>query len=214
MAKYVIEVDIEEGVDREGNPRSEEKVENYIRLSTQQALVKANCLINSVKVKKSAARVAGAPRGKGTAGRKPINRPKIEAWIRRNVEAGPSTQGTTGLNGVDRDGRPLIESKNRIYPHILLQPEPEGVGLSMPAIVKVMGELEIEGYVERGFAAGSPFYELIRPLEEDGQVGVRGREIDDDEVDDIMDAPRQRIKRAEPRVIDFNSLPDDELNID
>ncbi|MEG2887220.1 MAG: hypothetical protein RR853_08855, partial [Aurantimicrobium sp.] len=63
MGKYNLTVDIEEGVDREGNPRDAEKIEKYLRIAVQQALTKANCLINRVDVKQSAARPAGAPRG-------------------------------------------------------------------------------------------------------------------------------------------------------
>jgi hypothetical protein len=212
MAKYNLTVDLEEGVDANGEARSSDKIENYLRLAVQQALTKANCLINKVEVKKSAARQAGAPRAKGTAGRKPINRPRIEAWIRENITAGPSTQGTTGLNGVDKNGRPLKDAPNRIYPHRLLQPMPEGVGLSMPAILKVLGELEVEGYVERGFAAGAPFYELIRPLEEEGKVGIRGRD-DDDEVDDEEPDAQDEIALIPARsvIIDWSQVGDEEL---
>ncbi|MEG2887221.1 MAG: hypothetical protein RR853_08860, partial [Aurantimicrobium sp.] len=146
-----------------------------------------------------------------TAGRKPINRPKIEAWIRANVVAGPSTQGTMGLHGVDRTGKSNMDAKNRVYPHILVLPEPEGVGLTMPAVTKVLGELDREGYLERGFAAGAPFYELIRELEEEGKVGVRGRADDEDVVDTET---RKFSTPSLPRVIDFSNVPDDELIID
>lgn len=213
MAKYNLVVDLEEGVDDEGNPRNAEKVEKYLRIAVQQALTKANCLINKVEVKQSAARPAGAPRGQGTAGRKPINRPKIEAWIRANITPAPSSQGTMGLHGVDKEGKPRVDASNRVYPHILVLPEPDGVGLSMPAVVKVMGELEREGYLERGFAAGAPFYELIRPLEEEGKVGIRGREIEDEE--DIVNREVRRFSTPSlPRVIDFSNVPDEELIID
>ena len=209
MGTYHLQIDIDEGKDSEGKVRSPEKIENYLRLSLQQSLTKANCIINKVEVKQKA-RPAGAPRGKGTAGRKPVNRPKIEAWIRANVTAGPSTQGTTGLNGVDKDGRPLIDAPNRIYVHRLMAPEPEGVGLPQPSIEKVLRELDVEGYLERGFAAGAPFYELVRPLEDEGQVGVRGREVEG--VDE--DALTEELEAPEARVIDFSSLADDELDID
>ncbi|WNO27846.1 hypothetical protein SEA_HUWBERT_97 [Microbacterium phage Huwbert] len=212
MAKYNLVVDLEEGVDAEGNARDPEKIEKYLRIAVQQALTKANCLINRVEVKQSAARPAGAPRTKGTAGRKPINRPKIEAWIREHVTAGPSTQGTMGLHGVDRTGKSNMDAKNRVYPHILALPEPDGVGLTMPAISKVLGELDREGYLERGFAAGAPFYELIRPLEAEGLVGVRGREEDDE---DVVDRETRRFSTPSlPRVIDFSNVPDEALIID
>lgn len=213
MTKYNLVVDLEEGFNDQGEPRDPAKIENYLRLAVQQALTKADCLINKVEVKKSAARPAGAPRARGTAGRKPINRPRIEAWIRENITPGPSTQGTTGLNGVDKHGRPLKDAPNRIYPHRLLQPMPDGVGLSMPAILKVLGELEVEGYVERGFAAGAPFYELLRPLEEEGKVGVRGRADDDDEVDDEEPDRHDEIAIVPARsvIIDWSQVDDEEL---
>jgi hypothetical protein len=213
MSKYTLIIDIEEGVDTEGNPRTADKVEKYLRIAVQQALTKANCLINKVEVKQLASRPAGAPRAKGTAGRKPVNRPKIEAWIRKNVTAGPTTQGTMGLHGVDRTGKSHMDAPNRVYPHVLVLPEPEGVGLSMPAVMKVLAELDVEGYLERGFAAGAPFYELIRPLEEEGQVGMRGREETDNE--DIVDKEVRRFSTPVlPKVIDFTNVPDEELIID
>ena len=172
MGKYNINVDLEEGV------LTEADVEKVIRMAVQGALFNEDILINSIGVKKSLARQAGEPRAKGTAGRKPVNRPKVEAWIRANVTAGPSTQGTMGLHGVDKDGRSNMKAANRIYPHRLADPV-NGVGLGMAAITKALGELEGMGYLERGFAAGAPFYELIRPLEEEGMVGVRGRAIDE-----------------------------------
>lgn len=212
--KYNIQIDIEEGVDGEGNPRTAEKVEKYLRIALQQALTKAECVINRVDVKQSVARPAGAPRDKGTAGRKPVNRPKIEAWIRANIKAGPSTQGTTGLNGVDRQGKPLIDAPNRIYTHRLMAPAPEGVGLPLPSIEKVMRELDVEGYVERGFASGAPFYELIRDLEDDGEVGVRGQALENHTITDEAGGTRVKMKKAEPRIIDFSKLSDDEIDID
>lgn len=183
--KYTITIDIEEGKKADGSDRTAEQMIKYLQLSIQQALTKADSLINRVDVKESKVGAGGTrsvPGSQsGVRGRKPVNRPKIERWIREHVTAGPSTQGTTGLNGVDRQGKPLIDSPNRIYIHRLAAPEPEGVGLSLMAIDKVLKELEVEGYLERGFASGAPFYELIRPLEEEGQVGVRGRPIEDDE---------------------------------
>lgn len=198
MGKYNINVDLEEGVLEEAD------IEKIIRLAVQGALFNEDILINSLGVKKSAARPAGAPRAKGTAGRKPVNRPKVEAWIRKNVTAGPSTQGTMGLHGVDKDGRSNMKAANRIYPHRLADPV-NGVGLGMAAITKALGELEGMGYLERGFAAGAPFYELIRPLEEEGMVGVRGRA--EDEI--ITQVPG-----ATPREIDFTNVGEDDGLID
>lgn len=183
MAKYSIVLDIEEGKRADGTDRSTEQMVKYLQLTIQQALTRSDSLIKSVTVKEHKAGAGGTRSVPGAAGgvrgRKPVNRPKIENWIRKNVTAGPSTQGTTGLNGVDRQGKPLIDSPNRVYPHRLAAPEPDGVGLSLLAIDKVLKELEVEGYLERGFASGSPFYELIRPLEDEGQVGVRGRPLDE-----------------------------------
>lgn len=194
MTKYVLEIEIDEGVTKDNEPRTEEQLIKYLQLTTQQALTRAECIIHSVKVRTgAAARSASGPRTTGTPGRKPINRPKIERWIRENIVAAPSTQGTVGLEGVDREGKPLNKvARNRVYIHMLAAPEPEGVGLSLPAIQKVLSELEVEGYLERGFARGAPFYELIRPLEEEGKVGVRGRPIDD--------------MGATPRDVDFGDL--------
>lgn len=188
MGKYNINVDLEEG------DFTTDQIEKIIRLAVQGALFNEDILVNSLGVKQSAARPAGAPRAKGTAGRKPVNRPKVEAWIRKNITAGPSTQGTMGLHGVDRDGKSLMKAPNRIYPHRLADPV-NGVGLGMAAITKALGELEVFGYLERGFAAGAPFYELIRELPPEGEVGMRGRE--DDEI--ITQVPL-----ATPRDLDFS----------
>lgn len=182
MSKYQIILDIDEGKRSDGSDRTTEQMIKYLQLTVQQALTKSDSLINKFEIKEYRSGSGGTkstPGGNGgVRGRKPVNRPKVENWIREHVTAGPSTQGTTGLNGVDRKGRPLIDSPNRVYPHRLAAPEPEGVGLSLMAIDKVLKELEVEGYLERGFASGSPFYELIRPLEEEGKVGIRGREVE------------------------------------
>lgn len=182
MTKYTIVLELEEGVDKNtGEPRDSEKIVKYLQLSLQQAITRADVILLRADVKEGKASAAGgsSARNGSTPGRKPVNRPKIEQWIRENVTAGPSTQGTTGLNGVDKQGKPLIDSPNRIYMHRLMANPPEGVGISLIGIQKVLGELEREGYLERGFASGAPFYELIRPLEEPGKVGVRGRPLDE-----------------------------------
>jgi len=183
VTKYTIVLELEEGVDKTtGEPRSSEKIVKYLQLSIQQAVTRADVLLLRADVKEGKASASGgssARRDGSTPGRKPTNRPKIEQWIRDNVTAGPSTQGTVGLMGVDKEGKPRTDSANRVYIHRLMADPPEGVGVSMLGIQKVLGELEREGYLERGFAAGAPFYELIRPLEEPGKVGVRGRPIEE-----------------------------------
>lgn len=215
MGKYNITVDLDEGVKGSGEPRTSEQIEKYIKLSLQQALTRAEVIINRVEVKQTVVRPAGAPRAKGTAGRKPINRPKVEAWIREHIQAGPSTQGTTGLHGVDRNGRPLKDAPNRIYPHRMMGPE--GIGLSQAALNKALGELEVMGYLERGFAAGAPFYELIRELPPEGEVGMRGRPIDEAPVYGEGATPRDldfSHTDTPDYVVDISKLPDDELDID
>lgn len=197
--KYNLSVDIDE------LGETAEEVEKLIRIGVQRVLLANEFLVNSITVKKSEARPAGAPRAKGTAGRKPVNRPKVEAWIRKNITAGPSTQGTMGLHGVDKDGRSNMKAANRIYPHRLADPV-NGVGLGMAAITKALGELEGMGYLERGFAAGAPFYELIRPLEEEGMVGVRGRAEDEPLI--------TQVPGATPREIDFTNIGEDDGLID
>jgi len=182
MTKYTITLELEEGVNKAtGEARSSEQMVKYIQLSLQQAITRADVLLLRADVKEGKASAAGGSTGRtsSTRGRKPTNRPKIEQWIRENVTAGPSTQGTSGLNGVDHEGKPLIDSPNRVYIHRLMADPPEGTGVSMLGIQKVLAELDAEGYLERGFAAGAPFYELIRPLEEPGMVGIRGREWDE-----------------------------------
>lgn len=180
MTKYTITLELEEGVNKEtGEPRDAEKIIKYIQLSLQQAITRADVLLLKADVKTGKASVSGGSSARmgSTPGRKPVNRPKIEQWIRDHITAGPSTQGTVGLAGVDKQGKPLKDSPNRIYIHRLMADPPDGVGISLLGIQKVLGELEREGYLERGFAAGAPFYELIRPLEEPGRVGVRGRPV-------------------------------------
>jgi len=182
VTKYTIVLELEEGVDKTtGEPRDSAKIVKYLQLSLQQAVTRADVILLRAEVKegKGTARTSLAERNGSTPGRKPTNRPKIEQWIRDNVTAGPSTQGTVGLMGVDKEGKPRTDSANRVYIHRLMADPPEGVGVSMLGIQKVLGELEREGYLERGFAAGAPFYELIRPLEEPGKVGVRGRPIEE-----------------------------------
>jgi hypothetical protein len=135
-----------------------------------------------------------------------VNRPKVEAWIRKNVTAGPSTQGTMGLHGVDKDGRSNMKAANRIYPHRLADPV-NGVGLGMAAIIKALGELEVFGYLERGFAAGAPFYELIRELPPEGEdAGMRGRDEDEPII--------TQVPGATPREIDFSNVGEDDGLID
>lgn len=156
--RYTIVIDVEEGKKADGSDRSAEQMVKYIQLSIQQALTRSDSLINRVDVRQNKSSAGGSKSpGTGVAGRKPVNRPKVEQWIRENITAGPSTQGTTGLNGVDRGGKPLIDSPNRVYPHRLAAPADQGgCGVSMLGIEKVLRELENEGYLERGFASGSP----------------------------------------------------------
>lgn len=203
MTKYTITLDLDEGRNRQtGEARDTDKVVRFIQLSVQQALTRSDVLINRVDVKQGkAGGSTTGPRGSGTPGRKPINRPKVENWIIAHVEPGPSTQGTVGLQGVDKKGRPLQDAKNRIYIHRLAAPEPEGTGLSLVAIDKVLRELEVEGYLERGYAAGAPFYEYIRPLEGNGQTGIRGRAITADEL-----PASTRNGLATSRTIDFDAI--------
>ena len=200
MTKYTITLELDEGVDKAtGEPRDAEKVIKYIQLSLQQAVTRADVLLLRSEVKEGKASAAGgsSARSGSTPGRKPTNRPKVEDWIRRNIVAGPSNQGTVGLEGVDRNGFPK-DLPNRVFVHRLALPVEEGgCGVSKLGIQKVLGELEVEGYLERGFAAGAPFYELIRPLEEEGKVGVRGRAWDEDYT-----------PTATPRDIDFEGVED------
>ena len=76
----------------------------------------------------------------------------------------------------------------------------------MAAVMKVLSELAQEGYLERGFSAGSPFFELIRPLEEEGKVGVRGREVSADQLAQypIFMAPRASIQEVDFSVLDLD----------
>lgn len=181
MTKYTIVLDLDEGVNSMEQPRTPDQVVRYLQLSLQQALTKANVLVHKSEVREGGARQGGGGKagGNGTPGRKPTNRPKVEQWIRDNITAGPSTQGTVGLEGVDRNGFPK-DLPNRIFIHRMAMPvENGGCGVSELGIKKVLGELEREGYLERGFAAGAPFYELIRELEAPGLVGVRGRPLDE-----------------------------------
>lgn len=182
MTKYTITLELDEGVNRKtGEERTTEQIVKYVQLSLQQALTRAEVLVLRADVKEGKASAAGgsSARSGSTPGRKPTNRPKVEQWIRDNITAGPSTQGTVGLEGVDRNGFPK-DLPNRVFIHRVAQPvEAGGAGVSLLGVQKVLGELEREGYLERGFAAGAPFYELIRPLEEPGLVGVRGRPIEE-----------------------------------
>lgn len=194
--KFMVEVDLDPG------DTPVEDIERQMRLGVQRHLLSEDLLLNTIRVKQSMSKASLGIGGTGTPGRKPVNRPKVENWIRENVTAGASTQGTVGLAGVDREGKPLKDAPNRVYAHRLAYAEPEGTGLSLVAIDKVLRELETEGYLERGFAAGAPFYELIRPLEAEGLVGVRGRAIDDP----IFLAPP-----ATERWVDFSTLEDEDI---
>lgn len=191
-----------------GNFADDEALQETIALAVSKALVLEDVLVLKIDIKKpgQGGGLTTGPRDSSTPGRKPINRPKIENWIRENVVAGPSTQGTVGLEGVDREGKSLGKGKNRVYPHTLVKPAPEGVGLQMAAVMKVLGELAQEGYLERGFSAGSPFFELIRPLEEEGKVGVRGREVSADQLAQypIFMAPRASIQEVDFSVLDLD----------
>ena len=191
-----------------GNYADDEALQESIALAVSKALVLEDVLVLKIDIKKpgQGGGLTTGPRDSSTPGRKPINRPKIENWIRENVVAGPSTQGTVGLEGVDREGKSLGKGKNRVYPHTLVKPAPEGVGLQMAAVMKVLGELAQEGYLERGFSAGSPFFELIRPLEEEGKVGVRGREVSADQLAQypIFMPPRASIQEVDFSVLDLD----------
>lgn len=201
MTKYNISIDAL----NLGNFSDEEALTQYVALAVTKSLAKEDVLITRVDIKKPGQSAVIGDRTGSTPGRKPINRPKVEAWIRENIIAGPSTLGTVGLEGVDRQGKPLKDAPNRIYPHRLAAPEPEGVGLSLLAIDKVLRELDVEGYVSRGFAAGSPFYELVRPLDEPGKVGIRGNGQPDT---DIFLAPKPQ--GASIQEVDFSLLNLDE----
>ena len=200
MAKYNISLDIAPLGDD-----SEETLLKKLQLALQTSLTTSACIINKVDVKQSGTGGGGKskPRSNnpgGTPGRKPINRPKVERWIRENVTCMESTQGTVGLQGVDSQGRPLQAPPNRVYAHILVLPEPQGVGLSPLAVDKVLRELAIEGYLERGYAAGAPFYEYVKPLPEEGS-GIRGK----DEV--FLNQPViQKPKPATVHEVDFSGL--------
>ena len=191
-----------------GNYADDEALQESIALAVSKALVLEDVLVLKIDIKKpgQGGGLATGPRDSSTPGRKPINRPKIENWIRENVVAGPSTQGTVGLEGVDKEGKSLGKGKNRVYPHTLVMPAPDGVGLQMQAVMKVLGELAQEGYLERGFSAGSPFFELIRPLEEEGKVGVRGREVSANQLAQypIFMAPRASIQEVDFSVLDLD----------
>jgi hypothetical protein len=183
VTKYTITLELDEGVNKStGEERTPEQIIKYLQLSLQQAITRADVLLLRAEVKEGKVGSGGhASRDGSTPGRKPTNRPKVEDWIRRNITAGPSTQGTVGLEGVDRNGFPK-DLPNRVFIHRMALPlEDGGCGVSKLGIQKVLSELETEGYLERGFAAGAPFYELIRPLEEPGKVGVRGRPLEEDE---------------------------------
>ena len=191
-----------------GNFADDEALQGAIALAVSKALVLEDVLVLKIDIKKpgQGGGLTTGPRDSSTPGRKPINRPKIENWIRENVVAGPSTQGTVGLEGVDKEGKSLGKGKNRVYPHTLVKPAPEGVGLQMAAVMKVLGELSQEGYLERGFSAGSPFFELIRPLEEEGKVGVRGREVSADQPAQypIFMPPRASIQEVDFSILDLD----------
>jgi hypothetical protein len=171
---------------------TEEFLVEAMALAVQGVLFNNDTLATKIDIKAHAAAGSSFTNANGKPGRKPINRPKIEAWIRENVPVGDSTQGTTGLNGVDRQGKPLIDAPNRVYPHRLAAPiEAGGVGLSLLAIDKVLKELDVEGYLEKGFASGSPFYEYIKPLHPEGWVPGNAD-----------------IKRASIREVDFSNVED------
>ena len=180
--KYQIEVEVDE------SGHAEDAAQRLIHLELQKALTMNSFGIIAIQVQKKPERGATrrAPAGgvPGAArGRKPVNRPRIEDWIRKNIVAAPATMGS-GNGGVDKEGKPTGKvPANRI----ILQVLATEVGLSMAAVMKVMGELAVEGYVERGYSQGSPYYELIKPLEEEGMVGIRGRADEDEEDDDEED---------------------------
>lgn len=188
--RYTISLDLDE-VSATSEMSTEDMVK-FLALSMQKATVDHGILATRIDVRTSKTSVA-RPTGSSTGrpGRKPVNRPKIEAWIRKHIPVGESTQGTTGLNGVDRKGRPLVDAPNRIYPHRLAAPEPEGVGLSLLAIDKVLKELVVEGFLERGFASGSPFYEYVKELPPEG-----------------WEPGKSEIKRATIHEIDFSNVED------
>lgn len=153
-----------------------EDMVNSIALILQMGLVQREVLTTRVEVAigKFKPGTSGTPTAaKGKPGRKPVNRPKVEAWIRANVQVGESTQGTTGLNGVDREGKPLIDSPNKVYAHRIAAPEEHGgVGLSMVAIKNVLSQLETEGYLEKGFSSGADWWEYVRELHPEGYEGA------------------------------------------
>ena len=191
-----------------GNYADDEALQESIALAVSKALVLEDVLVLKIDIKKpgQSGSLTTGPRDASTPGRKPINRPKIENWIRDNIIAGPSTQGTVGLEGVDKEGKALRRAENRVYPHMLVMPAPDGVGLQMQAVMKVLGELAQEGYLERGFSSGSPFFELIRPLEEEGKVGVRGREVSADQLAQypIFMPPRASIQEVDFSILDLD----------
>lgn len=158
------------------NGLTNEEVLNIIALAVQGVMVNHGILSTKVEaiVGKFKPGTSGKPTAaKGKPGRKPVNRPKVEAWIRANVQVGESTQGTTGLNGVDRSGMPLIDSPNKIYAHRIAAPEEAGgVGLSMLAIKNVLSQLETEGYLEKGFSSGADWWEYVRELHPEGYEGA------------------------------------------
>ena len=177
--KFQIEVELENAEHIGGG------VERMLHLEVQKALTMAQVTINKVEVVEKPQRGAtkraapGSPSG-APRGRKPVNRPRIEDWIRKNVVAGPAGMAS-GNGGVGKDGKPLGE---RPANRIIIQELSTEVGLNVPAVEKVMRELGVEGYVERGYANGSPYYDLVKPLEDEGKVGIRGREDEDEEEDD------------------------------
>lgn len=156
--------------------KTDDEVLSIIALAVQAALVGNGILSTKVEalVGKFKPGTSGKPTAaKGKPGRKPINRPKVEAWIRANVQVGDSTQGTTGLNGVTREGQPLIDSPNKVYAHRIAAPEEHGgVGLSMVAIKTVLSQLETEGYLEKGFSSGADWWEYVRELHPEGYEGA------------------------------------------
>lgn len=166
---------------------TDDEVVELIALGIQAKLVTEGILTTKVEVTvgKFKPGTSGSPTpAGGKPGRKPINRPKVESWIRANVQAGDSGIGQ-GLGGVDREGN-VQTLPNRVFIGKLAMPETMGgVGLSLIAIDKVMKELETEGFVERGFAAGSPFFDYIRELHPEGY------------------SPGVEIKRASIHEVDF-----------
>ena len=105
-----------------GNFADDEALQGTIALAVSKALVLEDVLVLKIDIKKpgQGGGLPTGPRDSSTPGRKPINRPKIENWIRENVVAGPSTQGTVGLEGVDKEGKSRGKGKNRVCPHTLV----------------------------------------------------------------------------------------------